>query len=97
MVAVPSANHILQASEPGWGIFREELLRFTGISSGLTVAGLTDREQAILDEICAAKSNKAIARDLGVSEKTVRNHATHIYAKLGVATRQEAILKIKGV
>ena len=48
-----------------------------------------------MTEICAAKSNKEIARTLEMSEKTVRNHATNIFAKLGVSSRQEAILKAR--
>ncbi|MDH5798089.1 MAG: response regulator transcription factor [Paracoccaceae bacterium] len=55
-------------------------------------AGLSARELQILDLICQAKSNKEIARELDVSEKTVRNHATNLFAKLGVKSRQEAIL-----
>ena len=31
-----------------------------------------------------------------MSEKTVRNHATKVFAKLGVSSRQEAILKVRG-
>lgn len=54
------------------------------------------RERAILAEICAAKSNKHIARTLDMSEKTVRNHATIIFSKLGVSARQEAIVKVRG-
>ena len=52
--------------------------------------------QPILDGVRAAKSNKQIARDLGVTDKTVRNQLTRIFAKLGVSTRQEAILKLTG-
>ncbi|NND19875.1 MAG: alpha/beta fold hydrolase [Silicimonas sp.] len=96
LTVLESQNHIIQADEPAWPAFQRLLLQFTGQTARPADANLTDREAAILAEICAAKSNKAIARDLGVSEKTIRNHATHIFAKLGVATRQEAILKVKG-
>ena len=89
-----SSNHILQAGEPAWDEARAAMLGFLGAEAADDF-GLTPREQAILDEICAAKSNKEIARILDMSEKTVRNHATRIFAKLGVATRQEAILKVR--
>jgi len=90
-LALPSANHILQAEEPAWDTYKQELLARTGQDK--PQAALTPREEAILALMCDAKSNKAIARDLDVSEKTVRNHATHIFAKLGVTTRAEAMVK----
>lgn len=89
-----SPNHILQPEEPAWAEACEAILRFLGVG-GLDDFGLTERESAILDQICAAKSNKEIARALEMSEKTVRNHATRIFVKLGVSTRQEAILRAR--
>ncbi len=91
-----SANHILQEDEPAMAEARAAILGFLGAEQPGEDAGLTPRESAILSEICAAKSNKEIARSLDMSEKTVRNHATRIFAKLGVSTRQEAILKMQG-
>lgn len=93
LVVLPSENHILQEDEPAWGIFCQEVLNFVGPSNIETDVVLTPREREVLAGICNAKSNKEIARDLGVSDKTVRNQATSIFAKLGVASRQEAILK----
>ena len=93
---LPSQNHILQADEPAWDIACREILAFTKGASASAALNLTAKERAVLDLICEAMPNKEIARTLDMSEKTVRNHATHIFAKLGVANRQEAILKIKG-
>lgn len=90
-----SKNHVLQADEPAWKEAGEAILRFLGAEAPDAAHGLTPREKKILDEICMAKSNKEIARALEVSEKTVRNYATAIFAKLGVSTRQEAILKMQ--
>ena len=92
-VVVDSGNHILQAAEPAWADFRAAVLRFVGEDADAPVASLTAREREILRLICHAKSNKDIARALDVSEKTVRNHATHLFAKLGVASRAEAALR----
>lgn len=92
---LPSKNHILQADEPAWDIACREILAFTTGEVPDVDMGLTKKERAILDLICQAKPNKAIARDLDMSEKTVRNHATNIFAKLGVSSRQEAILKVR--
>lgn len=90
-IALPSDNHILQEEEPAWQVYKRELLARTGQDE--PQATLTPREEAILALMCEAKSNKAIARVLDVSEKTVRNHATHIFAKLGVTSRAAAIVK----
>ena len=90
-----SNNHILQENEAATAEAKEAILAFLGADLPGEDAGLTPRERAILAEICAAKSNKDIARTLDVSEKTVRNHATRIFAKLGVTSRQEAILKMQ--
>lgn len=91
-----SDNHILQPDEPACAEAQGAILHFVG-AAGVSGGGdLTPRERAILSEICAAKSNKDIARALDMSEKTVRNHATNIFAKLGVSSRQEAILKMRG-
>ena len=51
--------------------------------------GLTDREQEIVGLIVEAAGNKEIADRLRISEKTVKNHLTNIYDKLGVSGRLE--------
>lgn len=53
---------------------------------------LTERERAVLGRIAEGRENAEIARDLGVSVKTVRNHASNIFAKLHVAHRAQAIV-----
>ena len=53
---------------------------------------LTDREREVLARIAAGRENAEIARELGVSTKTVRNHASNIFAKLQVAHRAQAIV-----
>jgi pimeloyl-ACP methyl ester carboxylesterase/DNA-binding CsgD family transcriptional regulator len=89
---IEGRNHILQAREPGWRAFQELVLDFTGTASAIGLSDLTEREIEILRLICRARSNKQIARDLGLSEKTVRNHASKLFAKLGVNSRQEAMV-----
>jgi DNA-binding NarL/FixJ family response regulator len=56
---------------------------------------LTDREREVLDLLAAGKSNDAIARQLYVSNKTVRNAVSSIYAKLHAGDRAEAIIKAR--
>ena len=53
---------------------------------------LTPREHEVLELICRGLSNKLIARELGVSEKTVKAHVGHVLAKLGVSDRTQAAL-----
>ena len=59
------------------------------------LAGLTERERDILDLLAAGASNDAIARRLYVSNKTVRNTVSGIYAKLHANGRAEAIVKAR--
>jgi HD-GYP domain-containing protein (c-di-GMP phosphodiesterase class II) len=55
-------------------------------------AGLTRREAEVLLHVAQGLSNKEIASALWISEKTVRNHVEHIYAKIGVSNRIGASL-----
>ena len=52
---------------------------------------LTDRERTILDAVASGLTTAAIAKELWVSEHTVKFHLTNIYRKLGVANRAGAI------
>jgi DNA-binding NarL/FixJ family response regulator len=56
---------------------------------------LTDRERVVLGLIAEGKENGEIARQLDLSVKTVRNHASNIFAKLQVAHRAQAIVKAR--
>jgi DNA-binding NarL/FixJ family response regulator len=59
--------------------------------SGL-VAGLTPRELEVLRALTTRASNEAIAARLGVSPKTLRNHISNIYHKLGIYDRAQAVI-----
>jgi DNA-binding NarL/FixJ family response regulator len=51
---------------------------------------LTPREREVLELIGRGLSNKRIARELQLSEKTVKTHVSHVLAKLGVTDRTQA-------
>ncbi len=53
---------------------------------------LTRREHEVLTLIARGRSNKRIAFELGISEKTVKTHVGHVFAKLGVTDRTQAAL-----
>lgn len=53
---------------------------------------LSEREIQVLRLLAAGRSNKEIAADLVITEKTVKAHVSHILAKLGVASRTQAAL-----
>jgi DNA-binding NarL/FixJ family response regulator len=79
-------GHLLLAPEAAGTLVR---------SAGTPVAGLdalTSREREVLAELTKGRSNREIARALGVSEKTVKAHVSSVLAKLGVQDRTQAAL-----
>lgn len=56
---------------------------------------LTTREREILELLAQGLTNAAIAEQLVLSSKTIRNHVSNVYGKLQVATRSEAIIKAR--
>jgi len=52
---------------------------------------VTEREVEVLELLSRGLGNKEMARELAVSEATVKSHLSHIYAKLGVDTRAGAV------
>ena len=95
-VALPSRNHVLLAHEPAWGRWQDEVGRFLRrpVAPASTPASLTRRENDLLTLLAEGLDNAQIAVRLGISEKTVRNHLTSVYGKLGVGTRAQAIVLV---
>lgn len=100
-VTLESRNHILLESEPAWARFRESFDEFVPnpgqppkleSSRLIDLPELTARENAILKLVASGEGNTDIAAQLFISEKTVRNHLTNIFEKLGVDSRAKAIV-----
>lgn len=95
-VELDSKDHILLESQPAWERFCSEVLEFTGrrptASEDPAFAELTKREREVLSLITEGLSNAELAGRLSISEKTVRNHVSNIFDKLGVWTRAQAIV-----
>lgn len=53
---------------------------------------LTQREFEVLKSLATGKANRDIARDLGISPKTLRNHISTVYHKLGIYDRAQAVI-----
>ena len=96
-VPLESPNHILLEHEPAWRLLVEEIHAFLAPSPArdAAFAELTPRERELLERIAEGRDNEDIARRLHVSNKTVRNHITRIFAKLGVTTRAQAIVRAR--
>jgi DNA-binding CsgD family transcriptional regulator len=96
-VELASRNHVLLAHEPAWQDFQRAVREFTGVARDAArptgEAPLTPRERRLLDLLRAGKTNAEIAAEVFISEKTVRNHLSSVYRKLGVANRAQAIVR----
>jgi two-component system NarL family response regulator len=61
------------------------------LAERITRVQLTPRELATLRSMAEGKSNKEVAAELGISERTVKTHLGHLFEKLGVTSRTEAV------
>ena len=95
-VELESQNHILMENEPAWTRFQDAVLDFFGLADTGVRAdpffSLSPREREILGLITEGLSNAEIGERLTISEKTVRNHVSNVYDKLGVWSRAQAMV-----
>jgi pimeloyl-ACP methyl ester carboxylesterase/DNA-binding CsgD family transcriptional regulator len=101
-IELDTANHVPLEGEPAWLRFCAATGEFLGWPDSTATAvepsgeenmsDLTVREREILALVAGGSSNGEIAARLHISEKTVRNHLTAVFDKLGVNSRSQAIV-----
>ena len=95
-ISLETRNHLMMQDEPAWRAFLDALGDFYPPDRAPSAAGafpaLTAREREILEFIAQGLDNAQIAARLALSEKTVRNNITHIFDKIQVENRSQAIV-----
>jgi pimeloyl-ACP methyl ester carboxylesterase/DNA-binding CsgD family transcriptional regulator len=104
-IELDSRNHVLLEHEPAWERFKSTVGDFLGWpretprrraadtpAASEELSTLTAREREILDLVAGGSTNQQIGDRLFISEKTVRNHLTAIFDKIGVSSRSQAIV-----
>jgi DNA-binding NarL/FixJ family response regulator len=93
-VPLESENHLTLEFDAAWQRWREEVRAFLPSAhvADPAFSALTPRERDIVELIAGGRDNAQIAARLALSEKTVRNHITSIFAKLEVENRAQAIV-----
>jgi DNA-binding NarL/FixJ family response regulator len=72
-------------------VTHRSLTAFTGAAPRTLPGGLSEKEVAVLAELCHGQTNKQIAARLWLSEQTVKFHLRNVYRKLGISSRTEAL------
>jgi pimeloyl-ACP methyl ester carboxylesterase/DNA-binding CsgD family transcriptional regulator len=101
-VPLEGRNHLLLETDPAFGQFLAEVDAFLaadgpGVPTPTPAAfsELTDRETEVLTLVARGLGNGQIAERLRISDKTVRNHVTNIFWKIGATSRAEAIVRAR--
>ena len=91
-----TANHLMLAQDAEWPRWVAEVRDFLTVEGDPAAlppfASLTSRERELVELIAQGRDNAQIAALLGLSDKTVRNHVSNIFAKLEVENRPQAIV-----
>lgn len=96
-VKVPGRNHLPLATDPGWPTLQREMSQFLAAlppednDSVGEAPQLTPRQREVLAKVAHGQGDKEIARDLGLSPRTVEMHVARALAALGARNRSEAV------
>ncbi|MEV0713219.1 response regulator transcription factor [Asanoa sp. NPDC050611] len=88
----PALAAAIRSVHLGHTLLHPEVARVLSEGETADPARLTPRERQVLAEIGRGRSNREIARALGLAEKTVKSHVSAIFGKLGVQDRTQAAL-----
>ena len=98
-VSLETRNHLMLEDDPAWSDFLSAMHGFYPSAPGSlrerAFPGLTPREGQVLELIAQGLDNAQIAARLDLSEKTVRNNITHIFDKIQVENRAQAIVRAR--
>ena len=98
-VSLETRNHLMMETEPAWLEFLAGLDAFYpgagAAASPHAFTSLTAREREVLELVAQGLDNAQIAARLELSEKTVRNNITHIFDKIQVENRAQAIVRAR--
>jgi DNA-binding NarL/FixJ family response regulator len=83
-----AARHVFE--QLGAASDLQRLDELTGSRNGSRVGGLTGREVEVLQLVATGRTNREIAEELVISEKTVARHVANIFVKVGVSSRAAA-------
>jgi DNA-binding NarL/FixJ family response regulator len=89
-VLVAGIRSVVKGGAPLSPSVAAQLLRQGGAQLAPTASSLTPRESEILRLIAQGHTNKQIARQLGISEKTVKTHCSRLFQRIGVVDRTQA-------
>jgi pimeloyl-ACP methyl ester carboxylesterase len=90
-----SDSHVPLPGEPAFVRLHEVLEQFLGSGSSTAFASLTPREHQVLELLARGLDNAQIGAHLQLADKTVRNHVTAVFGKLGVENRPQAIVRAR--
>lgn len=97
-VSLETRNHLMPTGDPAWKRLLDAMIEFyppAQPAGGEGFPQLTAREGEVLELIAQGLDNAQIAARLSLSEKTVRNNITHIFDKIQVENRAQAIVRAR--
>lgn len=96
-VQVPGRNHLPLDTDAGWPTLQREMSQFLAAlpredgDAPQALPQLTPRQREVLAQVARGRGDKEIARDLGLSPRTVEMHVARALAALGARNRSEAV------